>query len=201
MHERRFVCFALFLLWLTTGGLTQERQGMELLSRNRTPSGQQPQPYSFQHEQVINKEKSDANCRKWESGACTICGIDSPVKISLESKTKTPILLCRDIRPGPAKLMMEAHAEPAIPGVWEVEFGLGYQTSLRAECSHQFIASEHLPLKNAYDMGPITIEGEIPADGTIQALACVGLSSARTGREAKEAGAVLRISSLLVVSE
>lgn len=173
MQQHRFVCFALFLLWLTIGGLAQ----------------------------ATNKEKNDPNCRRWENGACTICGIDFPMKISLENKRKTPILLCRDMRPGPAKLLMETHAEPAIPGVWEVEFGLGYQTSSRAECPHQFIASEHPPLKNGYDMGTINLEGEIPADGTIHALACVGLSSARVGREGKETGASLRISKLRVVSE
>ena len=96
---------------------------------------------------------------------------------------------------------MSTHAEPAIPGVWEVEFGLGYQTSARAECPHQFIASNNPPLKNAYEVGPLKIEGEIPADGMIQALACVGLSSARVGREGEETGASLRVFDLRVVSE
>jgi hypothetical protein len=96
---------------------------------------------------------------------------------------------------------MQTHAEPEIAGVWEVELGLGYQTARRAECPHQFIASDHPPLKNAYEIGPTSIEGEVPPDGTIQVLACVGLSSARVGREGKETGASLRISNLRVVSE
>ena len=96
---------------------------------------------------------------------------------------------------------MSTHVEPAIPGLWEVEFGLGYQTSARAECPHQFVASNHPPLKTAYELDPVTIEGEISTDGTIQALACVGLSSARVGGEGKETGASLRIFKLRIVSQ
>jgi hypothetical protein len=88
-----------------------------------------------------------------------------------------------------------------IAGLWEVEFGLGYKTSAREECPHQFIASEHPPLRRAYEVGPVTIEGEIPADGVIQGLLCVGLSSAQAAGEGRETSASLRISGLRVVSQ
>jgi hypothetical protein len=97
--------------------------------------------------------------------------------------------------------MMETHAEPVIPGPWEVEFGLGYKTSVREECPHQFIASDHPPLRAAYEIGPVTIEGEIPPDGVIQGLLCIGLSSAQAGQEGRETGASLNISRLRVVSQ
>ena len=108
---------------------------------------------------------------------------------------------CRDMKPGPARLMMETHAEPLISGLWEVEFGLGYKTSAREECPHQFIASDHPPLQTSYQIGPVAIEAAIPADGVIQALLCVGLSSAQAGREGKETGASLNLSRLRVVSQ
>jgi hypothetical protein len=149
----------------------------------------------------LPEERVKPNCLEWKNGACTACGIVSAVDISVKHKTKTPVLLCRDMKPGPAKVIMVTHAEPAISGLWEVEFGLGYHTSTKDECPHQFIASSNPPLKAAYEIGPITIEGEIPADGMIQALACVGLSSARVGGEGKETGASLRIFRLRVVSE
>jgi hypothetical protein len=146
-------------------------------------------------------KSANRNCREWKKDACTACGIDSTIDISVQDKTKTPILVCRDMKPGPAKVVMLTRAEPTIPGVWQVEFGLGYQTSAREECPHQFIASDHPPLKGAYDVGPVTIEAEIPPDGTIQALACVGLSSARVGAEGEQTGASLRVFKLRVVSE
>ena len=149
----------------------------------------------------FGQQTAHPNCLEWKNKACTVCGLDSTLQISVKNKTKTPVLLCRGMKPGPAKLVMSTHAEPEIPGVWEVEFGLGYQTSARAECPHQFIASNNPPLKNAYEVGPIKIEGEIPADGMIQALACVGLSSARVGREGEETGASLKVLDLRVVSE
>jgi hypothetical protein len=147
------------------------------------------------------KESTNPNCLEWNNGACTVCGIDTTINVSAKNKTKTPMLLCRDMKPGPVKLVMVAHAEPAISGLWEVEFGLGYQTSARNECPHQFIASNNPPLKKAYEVGPLTIEGVIPADGIIRALACVGLSSARVGEEGREAGASLKVSDLRIVSE
>jgi len=147
------------------------------------------------------KQRANPNCREWRDGACTVCGIDSAISISLKNKTKTPLLLCQDMKPGPARVVMMTHAEPTIPGLWEVEFGLGYQTSARNECPHQFVASNNPPLKTAYEVGPITIEGEIPPDGMIQTLACVGLSSARLGEEGKETGASLKVFELRVVSE
>jgi len=146
-------------------------------------------------------KSANPNCQEWKKDACTVCGIDSTIDLSVENKTKTPILVCRDMKPGPAKVVMVTHAEPTIPGVWQVEFGLGYQTSVKAECPHQFIASNNPPLKAAYEVGPVTIEAEIPSDGTIQALACVGLSSARIGAEGKESGASLRVFKLRVVSQ
>jgi len=150
---------------------------------------------------LVEKQPANPNCLQWKNEACTVCGINSTVGISVKNKTRTPILLCRDMKPGPAKLVMSTHAEPGIAGAWEVEFGLGYQTSARTECPHQFVASNHPPLKNAYEMGSLTIEGEIPPDRMIQALVCVGLSSARVGREGKETGAALRALNLRVVSE
>ncbi len=144
---------------------------------------------------------SNPTCLRRDNNLCTVCGIDVTSGMSLRNKTKTPLLMCRDMKSGPAKLMIETHAEPIISGLWEVEFGIGYHTSAREECPHQFIASENHPLKAAYEMGPLTIESEIPTDGMIQALACVGLSSARVGREAKETGASLKAYKLRVVSQ
>ena len=144
---------------------------------------------------------TNPNCREWKDEVCTLCGIDSVINISVKNKTKTLVLVCRGMKPGPARLVMTTHAEPATPGVWEVEFGLGYKTSTRNECPHQFIASDNPPLQAAYEVGPITIESEIPPDGVIQAFTCVGLSSARVGEEGKETGASLRVSTLRVVSE
>jgi len=175
---------------------------LENLFRDRTHFAQALERYSaVQQEQALGKGKANPTCREWKNEACTVCGIDSAIDISLKNKTKTPILLCREMKPGPAKVVMLTHAGPAIPGVWEVELGLGYRTSTRVECPHQFVASSNPPLKNAYEVGPITIEGEIPSDGIIQALACIGLSSARVGREGKATGASLRVFDLRVVSE
>ena len=146
-------------------------------------------------------KSASRNCREWKKGACRVCGIDAAIDLSVQNKTKTPILVCRDMKPGPAKVVMLTHAEPTVSGVWQVEFGLGYQTSAKEECPHQFIASNNPPLKAAYEVGPVTIEAEIPPDGMIQALACVGLSSARAGAEGKETGVSLRVFQLRVVSE
>lgn len=142
-----------------------------------------------------------SHCTKREANFCTDCGIDITAGISIPNKTRTPLPACRDMKPGPARLTMETHAEPVVPGLWEVEFGLGYKTSAREECPHQFIASDHPPLQMAYEIGPVTIEGEIPADGVIQGLLCLGLSSAQAGREGRETGASLKISSLRIVSQ
>src|SRR5215475_9034517 len=148
-----------------------------------------------------SRQKTNPSCRQWKGETCTVCGIDSPSSFLLKNKTKTPVLLCRDMKPGPARLEMTSHAEPAISGLWEVEFGLGYQTALRSECPHQFIASSNPPLKPAYEVGPINIKSEIPPDGMIQALACVGLSSAQVRKEGKETGASIKVFTLRVVSE
>ncbi len=146
-------------------------------------------------------QKPTSQCVKHEGHFCVDCGIDVTAEISIPNKTKTPLPACHDMKPGPARLMMETHAEPVIPGLWEVEFGLGYKTSAREECPHQFIASNHPPLRPAYEIGPVTIESEIPADGVIQGMLCVGLSSAQVGREGRETGASLKISRFTVVSQ
>lgn len=202
MDNRLFPCIALFLLCAPTGGFAQAEQNQKTLfveagQSTRTP----PQHAAIAEELSVDKQTANPNCLEWKNQACTICGLDSTLEISVKNKTKTPVLLCRDMKPGTAKLVMSTHAEPEIAGLWEVEFGLGYQTSARAECPHQFIASNNPPLKNAYEVGPITIEGEIPPDGVIQALVCVGLSSARVGREGEETGAGLRVFKLRVVSQ
>jgi hypothetical protein len=145
--------------------------------------------------------KSTSQCMKREANLCTECGIDVTTWISIPNKTRTPLPACHDMKPGPARLVLETHAEPVAPGLWEVEFGLGYKTSAREECPHQYIASNHPPLRPTYEIGPISIESEIPADGTIQILLCVGLSSAQVGQQGRETGASLRISRLRVVSQ
>jgi hypothetical protein len=146
-------------------------------------------------------QKLSAHCMKREGNFCTSCGIDIAAATTISNKTKTPLLDCRNMKPGPAELVMETHAEPVIPGLWEVEFGLGYKTSAREECPHQFIASNHPPLGPVYEIGPIAIKSEIPSDGVIQVLACVGLSSAQARREGSETGASLKISRMQVVSQ
>jgi hypothetical protein len=149
----------------------------------------------------LSKQNANPKCLEWKEGTCRVCGIASTLNISLKNKTKMPLLLCRDMKPGPVRVELLTHAEPTIPGVWEVEFGLGYQTSTRSECPHQFIASNHPPLKPAYEIGPLNIESEVPPDGTIQTLVCVGLSSARVGGQGVEAGASLRVFKLQVMSQ
>lgn len=146
-------------------------------------------------------EKPASQCMKHEANFCTECAIDVTAGISIPNKTKTPLASCHDMKPGPARLLLETHAEPVDPGIWEVEFGLGYKTSAREECPHQYIASNFPPLRPGYEIGPISIDSEIPADGTIQVLLCVGLSSAQAGREGRETGASLKVSSLRVVSQ
>ena len=145
--------------------------------------------------------KPVSRCMKREETLCTDCGIDFTAGISIPNKTKTPLPACHDMKPGPARLVLETHAEPVNPGIWEVEFGLGYKTSAREECPHQYIASNYPPLRPAYEIGPISIDSEIPVDGTIQVLLCVGLSSAQAGREGRETGASLKVSRLRVVSQ
>jgi hypothetical protein len=186
--SRRLFCLALLLLCVAKEGFAQ--------ARHLGAAG----PFSAAGTQVP-RERANPHCQEWTSNACTACSIGSTIDISVKNKTKTPILLCRDMKRGPAKVLLVTHAEPAIPGLWEVEFGLGYQTAARAECPHQFVASNNPPLKAVYEVGPVTIEGEIPPDGMIQVLACVGLSSARVAGEGKETGASLKIIKLSVVSE
>lgn len=188
VNSRRLFCLALLLLCVVKEGFAQ--------ARHLEAGG----PFSAAGSQGF-RESAMPNCREWKNNACTRCSIRSTIDISLKNKTKTPILLCPDMKPGPARVVLVTHAEPGIPGLWEVEFGLGYQTATRSECPHQFVASNNPPLKTAYEVGPLTIEGEIPPDGMIQVLACVGLSSARVAREGKETGASLKIFKLSVISE
>ena len=202
MLNRPFLGIALFLLCAVNGGFVEATQNQEKPFVDGNDLGQKPQRHATtENEQSVSKERANPSCREWKNEACTVCGIDSAIDISVKNKTKTPILLCRDMKPGAAKVVMFTHAEPVIPGVWEVEFGVGYQTATRAECPHQFIASDHPPLRNAYEVGPIGIEAEIPQDGVIQALTCVGLSSARVGAEGKDTAASLRGLKLRVITE
>ena len=167
-----------------------------------TPGGASgPDRQLDDHRRVeFSKDTSNPNCMQWKNAACTVCSLEPMTSVTVNNKTKTPLLTCSEMKPGPANLVMETHAEPVIPGVWEVEFGLGYRTSARSECPHQFIASNHPTRDPSYEIGPISIEAEIPSDGKIQALVCVGLSSARVGGEGKETGASMKISKLVITS-
>jgi hypothetical protein len=146
-------------------------------------------------------EKPTSQCLKHEANLCTKCAIDVPDGMSLPNKTRTPLATCQAMKPGPARLILETHAQPVESGIWEIEFGLGYKTSAREECPHQYIASNFPPLRPAYQIGPISIDSEIPADGAIQVLLCIGLSSAQVGGEGRETGASLKGSTLQVVSQ
>ena len=183
MEKRRFLSLAPWLLCVIAAGIAN------------------PQPHSAIPELASPHQTANPDCRKWKVEVCEECGINSFDRISLKNKTKTTLLLCQSMKPGPAKLEMTTHAEPEIPGLWEVELGLGYQTSVRNECPHQFIASNNPPLRKAYEVGPLSLASEIPQDGRIQVLACLGLSSARVGEEGQETGASLHVSKLRVVSE
>ena len=141
------------------------------------------------------------HCLQRKNAACTVCGINGATSISVNHKTRTVLLNCSGMKPGPTQLVMETHAEPVSPGLWEVEFGIGYHTSVREECPHQFFSSNQRTPQPAYEIGPISIDGEIPSDGNMQALVCVGLSSAREGGAGKETGAALKISKLQIVSQ
>jgi len=196
MENRRLLSVALFSL-CAAPGFWAVRAGEPLTRAQGARAGNAP---------VFRKTGAaipgaNPNCRQWQNEMCTVCGIDSAVKLSLKNKTKTTLLECLAMKPGPASVRMTTHAEPAIGGLWEVELGLGYRTSARNECPHQFIASDHLPLQPAYEVGPITVESEIPPDGKIEAMACVGLSSARVGGEGKETGAAVKVFELRVVSQ
>jgi hypothetical protein len=191
MHGRPFLYLAVCLFCASGTAFAQAAT-----SERTVPSG-----HAFAQGVENAGRKPASQCLKREANVCTECGIDVRAEVSIPNKTKTPLLACHDMRPGPAKIVMETHAEPVNPGVWEVEFGVGYKTSAREECPHQYIASNYPPLRPAYEIGPISIEGEIPADGVIQVLLCVGLSSAQAGREGRETGASLKVSRLRVVSQ
>ena len=221
MGNRHVLYFAALELCLTAGGLAQAGPSPRANNERSVPSREPGKSETARSAEAASRlpaslasktraqrahapnvqQDRDPNCRAWKGEACTVCGIDAALNISVKNKTKTPLLRCRDMKPGPARVVMVTHAEPAISGLWEVEFGLGYQTSIRNECPHQFIASNSPPLKAAYEIGPISIETEIPPDGSIETLVCVGLSSARASEEAKETGASLKISTLRIVSE
>jgi len=200
MRNRHFFYVALlFSLSAFAAVLVQATQkGRHSTFAGYGPETANPLPMSGNQ---LAEQTADHNCREWQGEVCKECSLDSILNISVRNKTKTPLLLCRGMKPGPARLVMKAHAEPKISGLWEVEFGLGYQTSARSECPHQFIASNNPPLQTAYEVGPVTVEAEIPSDGIIHILACVGLSSARVGEEGKETGAALRVSELRVISK
>jgi hypothetical protein len=209
VHSRPFLYLAVCLLSASGAALAQESQAYAILrAQKTTPALLEAtaertvwSDYDFAQGVGNAARKPSSKCMKREANFCVDCGIDVPTEISIPNKTKTPLLACRDMKPGPARLVMETHAEPLTSGLWEVEFGLGYKTSAREECPHQFIASNNPPLRPVYEIGPITIESEIPADGVIQVLLCVGLSSAQVGREGRESGASLKISRLSVVSQ
>ena len=204
MKNRRVLCIALLSVCLAAGLAQVLSAGIATF---REPKHVQSSTYTAASMARLNPEGRDpedsanAKCLQIENGICTACSIDTTTSIKVSNKSRTTLLACRGMKPGPAKLTMETHAEPEIPGLWEVEFGLGYHTSEREECPHQFIASNKPPIRATYEIGPISIEGEIPPDGTIHALVCVGLSSARVGSEGKETGASLKISSLKIVSQ
>lgn len=190
MHGWPFLYLA---VWLSASGAA--------FAQAAIPERTVPSDHSFAQGVERAGRKPTSQCMKREANLCTECGVDVTTEISIPNKTRTPLPACHDMKPGPARLVLETHAEPVDPGLWEVEFGLGYKTSAREECPHQYIASNYPPLRRAYEIGPISIESEIPADGTIQILLCVGLSSAQVGREGRETGASLKISRLRVVSE
>lgn len=206
MDNRGWFYLVVFSICAGAAGLLQAGQIPGNSPAGLVPFVKTSGPYSAGNSRArseirLPERKANPNCREWKEELCTVCAIDSAFKLSLRNKTKTPLLLCPGMKPGPARVVMMAHAEPTIPGLWEVEFGLGYQTSARNECPHQFVASNNPPLQTAYEVGPITIEAEIPPDGTIQTLACVGLSSARVGEEGKETGASLKVFKLRIASE
>jgi hypothetical protein len=209
VYSRPFLYLAVCLLSALGAAFAQERQTYAIpIAQKTTPALLEAtaertawSDYAFAQRAGNTGRKPSSKCVKREANFCVDCGIDVTAETSIPNKTKTPLLACRDMKPGPARLVMETHAEPAISGLWEVEFGLGYKTSAREECPHQFIASNNPPLRPAYEIGPISIESEIPADGVIQVMLCVGLSSAQVGREGRETGASLKISRLNVVSQ
>jgi hypothetical protein len=209
VHNRPFLYLAVCLLSASGAASAQESQAYAIpIPQTTTPALMEAtsersvwSDNAFAQGVGNAGRKPSSHCLKREANFCIDCGMDVSTEMSIPNKTKTPLLTCRDMKPGPARLVMETYAEPVISGLWEVEFGLGYKTSAREECPHQFIASNHPPLRSAYEIGPVAIEGEIPADGVIEVLLCVGLSSAQVGREGRETGASLKISRLSVVSQ
>jgi len=207
MKNHRFLCIALLSICVT-GGFAPTLYAKIATFVERKHGQPATFTYTLQtwgnsvvEEVQVATEPLNAKCLQRENGICTLCGIDTTTSTSVNNKTRTSLLTCRGMKPGPAKLVMETHAEPVSPGLWEVEFGLGYHTSAREECPHQVIASNNPPMRAAYEIGPISIEVEIPPDGMVQALVCVGLSSARASGEGKETGVSLKISKLRIVSQ
>jgi hypothetical protein len=191
MHGRPFLYLVVWLLSASGAAFAQAA----------TPERTVPSDHAFAQGVENAGRKATSQCIKRDANVCTECGVDVTTEISIPNKTRTPLPACHDMKPGPARLVLETHAEPVDPGLWEVEFGLGYKTSAREECPHQYIASNYPPLRPTYEIGPISIESEIPADGMIQILLCVGLSSAQIDREGKETGASLKVSRLRVISQ
>jgi hypothetical protein len=207
MKNRRFLRMVLLSICLTGAFARVLSASIATFveHKHRQPATHTYTPKAWRNSVVkevkVATDPLDAKCLQRENGICTSCGIDATTNTKVSNKTRTFLLTCRGMKPGPAKLVMATRAEPVSPGLWEVEFGLGYHTSAREECPHQFIASNNPPIKAVYEIGPISIEGEIPPDGIIQAMVCVGLSSARAGGEGKETGAALKISKLGIVSQ
>lgn len=207
MKTRRFFCAVLFLICLAAvfAPTLSGRIATFLGLRREQPAAYTSTPntrgYSLVEGVGLPQDPLNARCLRREKGVCMVCGIDAATSTTASNKTKTSLFTCSGMKPGRAKLIMVTHAGPVNPGLWEVEFGLGYYTSARQECPHQFIASNHPPIRAAYEIGPVAIDAEIPPDGIIQALVCVGLSSARVGGEGKETGAALTISKLQILSQ
>ena len=198
------ICCAFLLMCFSLGGFTDALSAqIATFAQAKHTENTLHAPSALARANSEDQSRGDppnAKCLRRENGVCTACGIDVATSINVSNKTRTALLICRGMKAGPARLVMVTHAEPVIAGPWEVEFGLGYHTSAKEECPHQFIASNNPPIRPGYEIGPISIDGEIPADGIVHALVCVGLSSARVENEGKETPASLKITTLKVIS-
>src|SRR3974390_558610 len=96
VDNRRFFCLALLLLCAARGGFAQSQRPMA--GTFFIPARIQPA-----------RERTNPNCKEWESTVCKVCRIEAAIDISVKNKTMTPILLCRDMKPGPARVLMVTH--------------------------------------------------------------------------------------------